>query len=221
MIVRRGTEADREGALQVWRAALGARGTRPPATRVARVTDKLAQELLVVADDGAVIGMALGEPDRDVEQQVHVSMLFVAPDRWRTGVGSALLEGLADQAWGDGMRRLAVWTGTANAAARALYDTCGLVPTGRTSEQVGAEIVEYAGELEAPVRDVAVFSDGIRLGQFLKLAELTETGAQAKELLAEGGVQVNGEPESRRGRQLVEGDLVGARVQTVRVHLPR
>ncbi len=48
----------------------------------------------------------------------------------------------------------------------------------------------------------------IRLGQFLKLADLAENGAEARELIAEGEVSVNGEVETRRGRQLVKGDTV-------------
>ncbi|PXW36251.1 UNVERIFIED_CONTAM: ribosome-associated protein [Williamsia faeni] len=54
-----------------------------------------------------------------------------------------------------------------------------------------------------PIRD-----DSIRLGQFLKLANLIESGAEAKEVIADGLVSVNGEVETRRGRQLVVGDVV-------------
>jgi ribosome-associated protein len=50
--------------------------------------------------------------------------------------------------------------------------------------------------------------DSIRLGQFLKLADLVDTGADAKGLLAHGLVRVNGDVETRRGRQLVAGDVV-------------
>lgn len=48
----------------------------------------------------------------------------------------------------------------------------------------------------------------IRLGQFLKLCGAAESGADARRLLDEGEVQVNGEPETRRGRQLVAGDVI-------------
>ncbi|MDX6360557.1 MAG: ribosome-associated protein [Nocardioidaceae bacterium] len=54
-----------------------------------------------------------------------------------------------------------------------------------------------------PIRDAS-----IRLGQFLKLADLIDQGADAKPLLAAGEVSVNGEVETRRGRQLVKGDVV-------------
>jgi len=55
---------------------------------------------------------------------------------------------------------------------------------------------------------VQISSDIIRLGQFLKLAGLAESGAHARELLEDGVVSVNGEPEARRGRQLRRGDRV-------------
>ena len=65
--------------------------------------------------------------------------------------------------------------------------------------------------------DVPIRDESIRLGQFLKLANLVDSGSDAKPLLMNGAVQVNGEVETRRGRQLVVGDVVvvggvGARV---------
>ena len=56
--------------------------------------------------------------------------------------------------------------------------------------------------------DVAIRDESIRLGQFLKLANLVETGGLAKEVIAEGQVQVNGDVDIRRGRQLRAGDVV-------------
>jgi ribosome-associated protein len=50
--------------------------------------------------------------------------------------------------------------------------------------------------------------DTIRLGQLLKLVDAVPTGAQVKDVLVAGDVQVNGEPEERRGRQLHRGDVV-------------
>jgi ribosome-associated protein len=50
--------------------------------------------------------------------------------------------------------------------------------------------------------------DTIRLGQLLKLADLVQSGAEVKDVLASGAVRVNGEPEERRGRQLHRGDVV-------------
>ncbi len=60
----------------------------------------------------------------------------------------------------------------------------------------------------ATVTSVPISDDSIRLGQFLKLAGLADSGADARALLDAGEVRVNGEPESRRGRQLHRGDAV-------------
>lgn len=48
----------------------------------------------------------------------------------------------------------------------------------------------------------------IRLGQFLQLAQLADSGAHARKLVATGEVSVNGEVDLRRGRQLHPGDVV-------------
>lgn len=48
----------------------------------------------------------------------------------------------------------------------------------------------------------------VRLGQFLKYADLAASGSEARRYIAEGSVSVNGEKERRRGRRLVEGDVV-------------
>ncbi len=69
----------------------------------------------------------------------------------------------------------------------------------------------------ANIPDVSIGGDMIRLGQFLKLADLIETGGEAKEIIAEGLVAVNGETEFRRGRQLHDGDIVEIDDQAVRV----
>ncbi|MGH3365290.1 MAG: RNA-binding S4 domain-containing protein [Nocardioidaceae bacterium] len=66
-------------------------------------------------------------------------------------------------------------------------------------------------------RDVAIRDESIRLGQFLKLADLVDNGADAKPLLMQGLVVVNGEVETRRGRQLSQGDVVTLHDDSVRV----
>jgi len=48
----------------------------------------------------------------------------------------------------------------------------------------------------------------IKLDQFLKLAQIVQTGGEAKQLIQAGGVLVNGEVETRRGRKLRRGDVV-------------
>lgn len=58
-------------------------------------------------------------------------------------------------------------------------------------------------DLDVPIRD-----DSIRLGQLLKLAGLVDDGATAREVIERGLVSVNGEVDTRRGRQVRLGDVV-------------
>jgi ribosome-associated protein len=58
---------------------------------------------------------------------------------------------------------------------------------------------------------VAIRTESIPLGAFLKLAGLADTGGEAKALVHGGAVTVNGAPEVRRGRQLHAGDRVQVR----------
>jgi len=67
------------------------------------------------------------------------------------------------------------------------------------------------------MREIAIRDEVIRLGQLLKLAGIADSGGEAKELLAAGGVIVNGAAETRRGRQLVDGDEVTAAGEAIRV----
>ena len=65
--------------------------------------------------------------------------------------------------------------------------------------------------------EIAISTDTIRLGQLLKLANLVESGAEVKGVLAAGGVEVNGVRENRRGRTLHRGDVVTVGESAVRV----
>jgi ribosome-associated protein len=67
------------------------------------------------------------------------------------------------------------------------------------------------------MRDVAIEGDMIRLGQFLKLADLIDTGGEGKILITSGDVTVNGEVDTRRGRQLHPGDVVAVLGRSARV----
>lgn len=68
--------------------------------------------------------------------------------------------------------------------------------------------------------DLELRGDVIRLGQLLKATGVADSGTEAKALLAEGGVTVNGKAETRRGRQLRAGDVVVADGETVRIVAP-
>lgn len=67
------------------------------------------------------------------------------------------------------------------------------------------------------MQDVSISDGMIRLGQFLKLANLIDSGSDARILLEGGSVRVNGQSERRRGRQLHRGDVVTIGDHQVRV----
>lgn len=57
-------------------------------------------------------------------------------------------------------------------------------------------------------RSISIHTDYITLGQLLKLAELIQSGGEAKEFLKNNTVSVNGETDQRRGRKLYPGNTV-------------
>lgn len=59
----------------------------------------------------------------------------------------------------------------------------------------------------------------IKLDQFLKWQGIAQTGGEAKIIIKQGMVEVNGEAEDRRGRKLVTGDRVTVAGTTHRVEL--
>jgi ribosome-associated protein len=59
--------------------------------------------------------------------------------------------------------------------------------------------------------------ESIKLSQFLKWVGAVQTGGEAKLLIQDGIVQVNGTIETRRGRQLVAGDRVTIEGKTYKV----
>ena len=64
--------------------------------------------------------------------------------------------------------------------------------------------------------DIDIRGNSIRLGQLLKLAGVVDSGAEVKDLLAEGGVTVDGEAEGRRGRQVFLGQVVAVEGRELR-----
>lgn len=62
--------------------------------------------------------------------------------------------------------------------------------------------------MRVETRQIAIRGEMIRLGQLLKLADVVDSGGEARDLLEYEEVLVNGERETRRGRQLHSGDVV-------------
>lgn len=57
----------------------------------------------------------------------------------------------------------------------------------------------------------------IKLGQALKAAGLVDNGVEAKLVIQDGEVLVNGEVDTRRGRKLYEGDVVSFNGETIKI----
>lgn len=58
---------------------------------------------------------------------------------------------------------------------------------------------------------IEISGDMIRLGQFLKFANFADSGAHAGAIIGDGDVLVDGDIETRRGRQLAKGMVVEVR----------
>lgn len=57
----------------------------------------------------------------------------------------------------------------------------------------------------------------IKLGQALKAANLVSSGVEAKDVILEGMVKVNGETEYQRGKKLREGDIVSFNGEEIKI----
>jgi ribosome-associated protein len=56
--------------------------------------------------------------------------------------------------------------------------------------------------------EIKIRDEFIKLGQALKLAGVVEDGVEAKYVINDGLVKVNGEVDERRGRKVYEGDVI-------------
>ncbi len=65
--------------------------------------------------------------------------------------------------------------------------------------------------------EVRISTDFIKLDAFLKFSALAETGGEAKMMIRDGQVRVNGETCTQRGKKLRDGDTVGVNGQSLTV----
>ena len=65
--------------------------------------------------------------------------------------------------------------------------------------------------------EIQIRDDFIKLGQALKLAGVVENGAEAKLVIMDGLVKVNGEVDTRRGRKVYRNDIIFYDGQEIRV----
>lgn len=65
--------------------------------------------------------------------------------------------------------------------------------------------------------EIKIRDEFIKLGQALKLAGVVEDGVEAKFVIQDGLVKVNGEVDERRGRKVYEGDVISFNGQNIKV----
>ena len=66
--------------------------------------------------------------------------------------------------------------------------------------------------------EIFIRDEFIKLGQALKLADLVSDGVEAKIVITEGQVKVNGETDVRRGRKVYVGDVISFQGKEIRVN---
>ncbi|MFO7927781.1 GNAT family N-acetyltransferase [Natronomonas sp.] len=152
--IREATDDDVEAVVEVaeaaWYAAYG--GALDPSTIAAALAEYYDPELVaagidheaiafyVAEVDGAVVGFASAEQTWADEVELHT--LYVHPDRWGEGIGSALVGRVTEWARERGVDRVACGVLAANAIGIGFFEAVGF----RRGRQADAEI---AGELHA------------------------------------------------------------------------
>ena len=69
------------------------------------------------------------------------------------------------------------------------------------------------------MREVEISKEPVELYKILKFEGMADTGAEAKSVIAEGQVLVNGEVEIRRRKQIVSGDIIEFGLEKFRIQL--
>jgi ribosome-associated protein len=69
------------------------------------------------------------------------------------------------------------------------------------------------------MRKVQITKEPVELYKILKFEGLVSTGGEAKLLIGDGQVTVNGETETRRRRKIVNGDVIVFRGEDIHVEL--
>ena len=66
---------------------------------------------------------------------------------------------------------------------------------------------------------INILKEPVELYKILKFEGMTSTGGEAKLLVGDGQVTVNGETETRRRRKMMNGDVIGFRGEKVHLQL--
>ena len=69
------------------------------------------------------------------------------------------------------------------------------------------------------MREVEITRDAVELYKILKFEAMVSSGGEAKAVIAEGQVLVNGEVETRKRKKIVSGDIIEFGSEKIRVQL--
>jgi GNAT superfamily N-acetyltransferase len=110
-------------------------------------------ERTVAVVDGRIVGFCTHGSSRDQDAPAHVGevrAMFVHPDRWRSGVGTALVSNAVESLRNAGYREVTLWSFRDNERANAFYERQGFRRDGATQTREpfgGAEEVRYRRDL--------------------------------------------------------------------------
>ena len=113
--------------------------------------DHIAPKRRFVAElEGEAVGTVTFGEGREEASLAEIQSLYVLPEQWRTGQGSALFHAVCDWAKDKGFPGLYLWSLEGNAGANAFFVRMGMTPTGakRETEFAGALLPEVQYELK-------------------------------------------------------------------------
>jgi ribosome-associated protein len=67
------------------------------------------------------------------------------------------------------------------------------------------------------MREVTIFKEPVELYKILKFEGMVSSGGEAKSVIADGQVLVNGETETRKRKKIVSGDIIEFGQEKVRI----
>jgi ribosomal protein S18 acetylase RimI-like enzyme len=117
------------------------------------------EKIILVAEDSEqkIIGLSLLTPSRDADANpntAEVAAIYVHPEKWRKGIGGALLSASLDQLRNRGYDQVTLWVLERNERARSFYESFGFIQDGAIKdddhwESFSVREVRYRLDLQA------------------------------------------------------------------------
>jgi ribosomal protein S18 acetylase RimI-like enzyme len=100
------------------------------------------ESVYLVAETDGIAGYASAAPTANEEAQLYA--IYVDPDRWNDGLGTALLDGVRDRLRDRGVRQLRVEVLAENTVGVSFYESRGFERTSEREREIGSQtLVEY------------------------------------------------------------------------------